>query len=47
MLLTYAWNALALNHPSEYAKLVLDREMQAWADAENGFAMWERKRVEL
>ena len=28
-------NALAINNPLEYARLALDGEMQAWADAED------------
>lgn len=35
----YALNALALDNPLEYARLVLDGEMQAWVDAEDGFIM--------
>lgn len=33
----YALNALALDNPLEYVRLVLDGEMQAWVDAEDGF----------
>lgn len=35
----YALNALALDNPLEYVRLVLDGEMQAWVDAEDGFVM--------
>ena len=28
----YALNALAIDNPMEYARLVLDNEMQAWVD---------------
>lgn len=35
----YALNALALDNPLEYVKLILDGEMQAWVDAEDGFIM--------
>ena len=28
-------NALAIDHPLEYARLALDGEMQAWVDAED------------
>lgn len=35
----YALNALTLDNPLEYARLALDGEMQAWVDAEDGFAM--------
>lgn len=35
----YALNSLALDNPLEYVKLVLDGEMQAWVDAEDGFIM--------
>ena len=31
--------ALALHNPLEYARLVLDRKMQVWVDAEDGFVM--------
>lgn len=35
----YALNALTLDNPLEYARSALDGEMQAWVDAEDGFAM--------
>lgn len=31
----YALNTLAIYNPMEYARLVLDNEMQAWLDAED------------
>lgn len=30
-----ALNALAIDNPMEYARLALDKEMQAWGDAED------------
>ena len=35
----YALNALALDNPLEYVRLVLDGEIQVWVDAEDGFVM--------
>ena len=33
-------NALALDNPLEYARLVFDGEMQAWVDAIDSLAVW-------
>ncbi len=33
-------NALAIDNPMEYARLVLDNEMQAWMDAEDSLEVW-------
>ncbi len=33
-------NALAIDNPIEYARLVLDNEMQAWIDAANRLEVW-------
>ena len=33
-------NALAIDTPIEYARLVLDGEMQAWVDAEDSLEVW-------
>ena len=35
-----ALNALAIDNPIEYARLVLDGEMQAWVDAEDSLEVW-------
>ena len=35
-----ALNALAIDEPLEYARLVLDGEMQMWVDAENSLEFW-------
>ena len=35
-----ALNALAIDNPMEYARLVLDNEMQAWMDAEDCLDVW-------
>lgn len=35
-----ALNALAIDEPLEYARLVLDREMQSWIDAEDSLEVW-------
>ena len=35
-----ALNALAIDTPMEYARLVLDNEMQAWVDAEDCLDVW-------
>ena len=35
-----ALNALAIDEPMEYARLVLDGEMQAWIDAEDSLEVW-------
>lgn len=35
-----ALNALALDNPLEYARLVLDNEMQVWIDAEDCLDVW-------
>ena len=35
-----ALNALAIDTPMEYARLVLDNEMQAWMDAEDCLDVW-------
>ena len=35
-----ALNALAIDEPLEYARLVLDGEMQMWLDAEDGLDIW-------
>ena len=32
-----SFNALAIDEPLEYARLALDREMQAWEDTIDGF----------
>ena len=36
----YALNALTIDNPLEYARLVLDSEMQAWVDAEDNLEVW-------
>ncbi len=33
-------NALAIDEPLEYARLALDGEMQAWADAIDSLEVW-------
>ena len=33
-------NALAIDHPLEYARLALDGELQAWVDAEDGLEVF-------
>lgn len=33
-------NALAIDEPMEYARLVLDGEMRAWIDAEDSLEVW-------
>ncbi len=35
-----ALNALAIDEPLEYARLYLDREMQAWVDVEDSLEIW-------
>lgn len=35
-----ALNALAIDEPLEYARLVLDGEMQMWVDAEDSLDIW-------
>ena len=35
-----ALNALAIDEPLEYARLVLDGEMQMWVDAEDSLDLW-------
>ena len=35
-----ALNALAMDEPLEYARLVLDGEMQMWVDAEDSLELW-------
>lgn len=35
-----ALNALAIDNPIEYARLVLDNEMQAWVDTEDSLEVW-------
>ena len=35
-----ALNALAIDEPLEYARLVLDGEMQMWVDAEESLELW-------
>lgn len=35
-----ALNALAIDEHMEYARLVLDGEMQAWVDAEDSLEVW-------
>lgn len=35
-----ALNALAIDEPLEYARLVLDGEMQTWVDAEDSLEFW-------
>ena len=35
-----ALNALAIDEPLEYARLVLDGEMQMWVDAEDSLGLW-------
>lgn len=35
-----ALNALAIDNPIEYARLVSDGEMQAWVDAEDSLEVW-------
>jgi len=35
-----ALNALAIDNPIEYARLVLTGEMQAWIDAEDSLKVW-------
>ena len=35
-----ALNALAIDEPLEYARLVLDGEMQMWVDAEDSLELW-------
>ena len=35
-----ALNALAIDEPLEYARLVLDGEMQTWVDAEDSLELW-------
>ena len=35
-----ALNALAIDNPIEYARLVLTGEMQAWIDAEDSLEVW-------
>ncbi len=36
----YALNALAIDNPMEYARLVLDNEMQAWVDSGDSLDVW-------
>lgn len=33
-------NALAIDEPMKYARLVLDGEMQVWVDAEDSLEVW-------
>ena len=33
-------NALAIDEPLEYARLVLDGEIQMWVDAEDSLELW-------
>ena len=35
-----ALNALAIDNPMEYARLILDNEMQAWVDSEDRLNVW-------
>lgn len=35
-----ALNALAIDNPLEYARLVLDNELQVWIDAEDCLDVW-------
>lgn len=35
-----ALNALAIDEPMKYARLVLDGEMQVWVDAEDSLEVW-------
>ena len=35
-----ALNALAIDEPLEYTRLVLDGEMQMWVDAEDSLELW-------
>ena len=35
-----ALNALAIDHPIEYARLYLDGAMQIWIDAEDSLELW-------
>ena len=35
-----ALNALAIDEPLEYARLVLDGEMQMWVNAEDSLELW-------
>jgi len=35
-----ALNTLAIDEPLEYARLVLDGEMQTWVDAEDSLEPW-------
>lgn len=35
-----ALNALAIDEPLEYVRLVLDGEMQMWVDAEDSLDLW-------
>lgn len=35
-----SFNTLAIDGPLEYAKLVLDGEMQAWVDAIDSLEVW-------
>ena len=35
-----ALNTLAIDEPLEYARLVLDGEMQMWVDAEDSLELW-------
>ena len=35
-----ALNVLTIDNPLEYARLVLDSEMQAWVDAEDNLEVW-------
>ena len=35
-----ALNALAIDEPLEYARLVLDGELQLWVDAEDSLDIW-------
>ena len=35
-----SFNALAIDEPLEYARLALDGEMQAWADAIDSLEVW-------
>ncbi len=35
-----ALNALAIDEPLEYARLVLDGEMQIWVEAEDSLDIW-------
>ena len=35
-----ALNVLTIDNPLEYARLVLDSEMQAWVDSEDSLDVW-------